>query len=118
MKFHCFVLAAALLPVAAQAQAPSGEQLFKQRCQVCHSVKAGTISPLGPNLAGVVGRKAASAKYPYSAGLKSSTLVWTRDALGQFITAPGKMVPGTRMVISVNDPAQRAAIIDYLATVK
>ena len=31
-----------------------------------------------------------------------------------FLAAPARKVPGTRMVIAVTDPAQRAAIVTYL----
>lgn len=102
---------------AAGAQAgPDGATLFRQRCGSCHQVTPGAASPLAPNLAGVVGRKAASTTFNYSPALKASNLVWTRANLDRFITAPGKMVPGTRMVIAIPDAAQRAAVLNYLAT--
>ncbi len=108
-----------LFPVAsAQAQAVSGELLFKQRCQACHAVKVGAPSLLAPSLAGVAGRKAASAKFTYSAALKASNLVWTPANLDKFLSGPTKMVPGTRMVIAVSDSAQRAALVAYLAKLK
>ena len=104
-------MSAAVLAAPAK---PDGGQVFKQRCQACHSATAAKITPLGPNLAGVVGRKAASAKFAYSPALKGSKLVWTRANLDKYLTAPMKMVPGTRMVVAVPDPAQRAALIDFL----
>lgn len=103
-------------PVAAQGM--GGEQLFKQRCQTCHQVKAGAPAVLGPNLAGVVGRKAASTPYKYSPALAKAKLSWSRDNLDKYLAAPTKLVPGTRMVIAVSDPAQRKAIIEYLATTR
>ena len=97
--------------------APSGEQLFKQRCQMCHTVTPNVPGPLAPSLAGVVGRKAVSTGFAsYSPALKVSKVVWTKPNLDRFLTAPAKMVPGTRMVIAVSDPAQRAALIAYLST--
>ena len=92
--------------------APDGGTLFKQRCGSCHS---GPTSPIAPNLAGVVGRKAASTGFHYSPALKASGLTWTRPNLDRFLSGPQQMVPGTRMVIRVTDPAERAAIITYLA---
>ena len=97
---------------------PDGAQAFKQRCQVCHSATAAKSTPLGPNLAGVVGRKAATATFAYSPALKASKLTWTKASLDKYLAAPMKMVPGTRMVVSVPDPAQRAALIDFLAKAK
>jgi cytochrome c len=115
-----FILPAAALLIAgsAQAQAVSGEQVFKQRCAMCHVARAGSPNLLGPSLAGVVGRKAGTAKFTYSTAMKAVNIVWTKPALNTFLTAPGKMVPGTRMVVSVADAAQRAALVNYLATVK
>lgn len=100
----------------ANAQAaPNGEQLFRQRCQICHTVAAGKTSPMGPNLAGVVGRKAASTGFNYSAALKKSNLTWTSANIDKFLTGPSKLVPGTRMAVSIADPAQRAALVSYLS---
>jgi len=111
-------LAAAGTAGTASAQAASGEQLFKQRCAVCHTVtpKSG---PMAPTLAGVVGRKAGSAAFPsYSPALKGASVVWTKANLDNFLTNPTGLVPGTRMVTRVPDAAERAALIGYLATVK
>jgi cytochrome c len=69
---------------------------------------------LAPNLAGVVGRKAGSTAFNYSTALKNSNLVWNRANLDRYLTAPARTVPGTRMVVSVTDAAQRAALLNYL----
>ncbi len=113
-------MAAAALLVAGvvQAQTPSGELIFKQRCQMCHGIKAGAPSVLGPNLAGVVGRSAGTTKFNYSAGMKAVKITWTKETLNTYLAGPGKMVPGTRMVVNVSDAAQRKTLISYLATVK
>lgn len=105
---------AILQPVGAAEPAPNGETLFRQRCQSCHSVAPGRNTPLGPNLIGVVGRKAASTPFRYSPALKASGLTWNRATLDRFLTAPTRAVPGTRMVVSVPNAAQRAALVGYL----
>jgi cytochrome c len=112
--------AAALVPALAPAAAagPDGAALFRQRCGSCHTVVAGAKSPLGPNLSGVAGRKAASTQFNYSPALKASNLTWNKGNLDRFLSGPARMVPGTRMVITVSDPAQRAAIVNYLQTAK
>jgi cytochrome c len=123
MKSHIAFAAPLLLAFAAllSAEAPAatggadGGALFRQRCQGCHSVTPGQSSPLAPNLSGVVGRKAASSGFAYSPALKAANLVWTRDNMDRYLAGPSRLVPGTRMVIFVPDPQQRAAIIDYLA---
>ncbi len=96
--------------------AAAGATLFAQRCQSCHTATAGQRAVLAPNLAGVVGRKAASTTFNYSPALKASNLTWTRANLDRFLTSPMRMVPGTRMVIAIPDAQQRAAVLDYLAT--
>lgn len=103
------------VPASAIAAPPAdGQLLFRQRCQACHSDKAGEPAKVGPNLAGVVGRKAASTQFNYSAALKGSGLTWSKENLDRFLAAPSKAVPGTRMVIPVTDAGQRKALIDYL----
>jgi cytochrome c len=105
------------VPVCANAAppAPDGAVVFRQRCQACHTDEAGKPARVGPNLAGVVGRKAAATDFNYSAALKGSGLTWNRENLDRYLAAPSKAVPGTRMVIALTDPVQRKALIDYLA---
>lgn len=98
--------------------APSGDLLFRQRCAMCHSVDKARTTPLGPNLAGVVGRKAGATTFAYSPQLKAANLTWDRATLDRYLTAPTRVVPGTKMVIAVPNPAERAALVSYLATVK
>ena len=124
MAFRWFALgaaASALFPFAASAQTAqgNGETVFRQRCQACHTATAGQPSRIGPNLAGVVGRKAASAPaFNYSAALKASGLTWTRANLDRFLQGPMRMVPGTRMAVALTDNTQRAALLNYLAAQK
>jgi cytochrome c len=99
---------------ANSAPAIDGGALFRQRCAACHNMAPGARAVLAPSLVGVVGRKAASTTFNYSPALKASNLIWTRANLDRFLTAPGQMVPGTRMVIGVSDAAQRGAILNYL----
>jgi cytochrome c len=70
---------------------------------------------MGPNLHGLFGRRAgAVAGFNYSPAVKESNIVWNAETLDQFLAAPTRMVPGTRMVTRVADPARRAALIAYL----
>ncbi len=117
-SFRLALFATLLTATPAFAQAASGDQVYKQRCQACHAIKAGAPSVLAPNLSGIVGRNAAAGTFNYSAALKASKIKWTKATLDTFLAAPTKMVPGTRMVISVSDPAQRAALVAWLAKAK
>ncbi|OJF93981.1 cytochrome C [Pararhizobium antarcticum] len=108
------------LAVAGSADAQeldAGARFFKQRCQACHSLTPGKNSPAGPNLVGVVGRASAATDFKYSAALKASGLTWDVATLDQFLAAPAKLVPGTRMAIGVPNGEQRKEIIAYLASV-
>lgn len=102
---------------AAQTDPARGETLFKQRCAMCHTVK-GKGGKLGPDLTGVVGRKAGSAAFAYSPAMKSSKIVWRAATLDTYLTAPTKLIPGSRMTISVSKPEERQALASYLASAK
>jgi cytochrome c len=103
------------LPAHAQSQPLDGAALYRQHCQSCHGSPA-KPSSLAPSLAGVEGRKAASTSFAYSSAMSKSGLVWTRANLDRFLAAPSKVVPGTRMVTAVPDPAKRKAIVGYLSS--
>src|SRR5579872_6311057 len=101
------------------ADAKKGQQAFAV-CQTCHNVAKGGANGIGPNLFGVVGRRAASVSgFYYSPALKASKIVWTNDKLKPWITAPYKLVPGTRMTFAgVSDAAKADDIVAYLDTLK
>lgn len=102
---------------AAQAgDAAKGKEAFEDRCSMCHQPGGGGM---GPNLAGVVGRKAGTAPgFHYSAALAGSGLTWTAANLDRFLAGPSKLVPGTAMMVVISVPAQRADLIAYLASWK
>jgi cytochrome c len=106
------------VPVFAAPAPVNGEALFRQRCQACHSVAATGSAGVGPNLKAVVGRKAAGTGFNYSPALTQSKLTWTPATLDKFLSGPTRMVPGTRMIISLTDAAQRKAVIQYLSGTK
>ncbi len=108
------VFLATAAPALAQDAAAGGAD-FNQRCRTCHT---GEPKGIAPNLAGVVGRKAASTTFNYSPALVASGLTWTPGTLDKFLTSPAKTVPGTRMLVSTPDAKQRANLITYLATLK
>jgi cytochrome c len=118
MKFP-LMLAAILAGMATNATAaPSGQAVFEQRCAICHALRPAP-GKMGPPLAGVVGRKAGTvAGFAYSSALKASGITWTADTLDAFVKAPGKTVPGTKMLLGAPDAEQRAAVIQYLGSVK
>ena len=116
----CSVFAVLAASAAAHAaDAKNGQGVFT-RCMACHTDKKGAPNGVGPNLFGVVGRKAGTmADFSYSPALKNSNIVWTNQKLDAWIANPMKMVPGTRMAFAgISDPKQRADLIAYLDTLK
>jgi len=112
-----FALAAGLASsAAAQVQ---GETVFKQQCGTCHTIAPGGPAKLGPPLKGMVGRKAGTVPgYAYSTALKGWGQTWTTANLDQYLAKPAAVVPGTKMLVGVANPQQRAAVVAYLASQK
>jgi cytochrome c len=100
---------------AAGDDAAAGQALFKSKCAACHTVDT---NRLGPKIQGVVGRPVASAAgYTYSPALKKLGGVWTPTRIDQFLSAPQKMAPGSKMYLQVGDAKQRQQIAAYLQSV-
>jgi cytochrome c len=116
------VLAGLYGPALAEGDAAKGKAAFA-KCGICHQVGPGAKTLVGPELNGIVGRKAASvADYPYSAGMKKlsdSGWVWTEENIDKWITDPKALIPDSPMALAfqgVPDAAERADIIAYLKT--
>ncbi len=106
-------------PANAGGNAVNGKSVFA-RCGICHSSAKGDGNRIGPNLFGVVGRKAGSLpSYNYSSAMKAFAKVWTPAQLENYLTHPQMTVPGTKMSFAgVANGGQRADVIAYLQTLK
>jgi cytochrome c len=113
-----FALAAVALTLAATpALAADGGQLFNMQCKLCHNPSGSTA--MAPGLAGVAGRPIASkTDFTYSPALKAHGGVWSDDNLNAFLKGPAAFAPGTKMFATVPSDENRAAIVDYLKTLK
>lgn len=116
--FRAVVAILAAGPAAAQVASDPGARAF-QYCISCHSVDAGETGLPGPNLAGVIGRRAAALPdFRYSPALRragAEGLVWTAEAIDRFIADPLAALPGNDMANPpLRDPALRRAVIEYL----
>lgn len=100
------------------AMVAAGRVVF-HNCEACHALDPAK-NGFGPNLHGVVGRKAGTVpRFAYSKALKNSGIVWTEDNLRKWVTNNEKLVPGTRMRhVSVTDPAEQDYLIAFLKTLK
>ena len=99
----------------------AGRTYFRTECALCHSAEAGDNGGAqGPNLQGILGRKAGEGPgaFAYSAALKASGIVWSAESLTRFLANPSQQVPGTSMVIAVDEPADRDNLAAYFAAVR
>lgn len=102
-------------PFAARVEA--GRKLFA-RCAGCHQVGPNAGNIFGPQLNGILGRRAGSVgDYAYSPALKASTLVWDEARLAAFIRNSDQVIPGNKMrFMNFMSEQQAAEIVSYLAT--
>jgi cytochrome c len=113
------VVSVALILSAGAAMAQSaerGERTFNQQCKACHTVEKGGASPIGPNLFGVVGRKAGTlAGYEASDAMKKSGITWDDAALGEYLKDPKAKVPDGKMAFAgLKQATQPGDVIAYL----
>ena len=110
-----FVISAALLPGFAAAQdATAGKDFFAQQCALCHSAAEGDNGGAqGPLLHGVFGRAAAATGFTYTDAMRNSGLTWDAATLDRFLASPTTLVPGSSMVIPVDNAGTRANVIAY-----
>jgi cytochrome c len=112
-----FAVAALVVACAATpALAADGQALFNMQCKMCHQAAS---TAMAPALTGVAGAKiAARSDFTYSPALKGKDGTWTDANLDAFLKGPMTFAPGTRMPVSVPSDENRAAIVDYLKTLK
>ncbi len=115
------LLTAALLPAMAGPPALAqtgdpvrGRSLFGEQCTLCHT-DDGTKG-LGPDLIGILGRKAGTSGFKYSPQMKAANWNWDEAILDRYLQNPQAMVPGVDMPFSIPDREERADIIAYIGT--
>ena len=120
MRSALFVLAlgaaAPLAAPAAAAHVDRGRQLFIA-CAACHGERP---DALGPNLKGVVGRKAGAREdFRYSNPMKRAGFTWDEANLREYLADPQGKVKGNRMPFGgLTDPKDIDDVVAYLATLK
>ena len=115
--------AAAELPpdwgtVLPTADVAAGQAAFA-KCVSCHTDSAGGPNGTGPNLWAVLGRKpGAHAGFAYSpamAEFAAKQPAWDYEHLYEFIKAPQKYIPGTKMTfVGLKKQEDRINLVAYL----
>ena len=112
MKTHLLLTATlALWGLSAHADPATGDaargaEVFKAQCAACHLAKATDKSPpIGPQLLGVVGRKAGSwDHFGYTPAMKKAGFTWDAKILDKYLENPYSVVPGAARNTSVKRP--------------
>ena len=109
---------AASQPLHAEGDAAAGQRVFNQ-CRACHIVDNNGRNGVGPNLHGVVGRRAAAIEgFRYSANMKElgeAGHSWTEENLRAYLTNPKAVVPkGIMSFPGLRNPQQVEDVIAYL----
>ena len=114
-----FGLAGLIVAASADESVESGRQFFDRRCRTCHGGTGPADSPIGPNLAGIVGKKAGTqASGIHSQAAIDSRVVWDRESLRRFLSVPRREIPGSIMPVRVADPAELERLLDYLESLR
>jgi len=100
------------------ADVEAGKAVFA-KCASCHAIAQGGANGTGPGIWGVEGRKPGShAGFAYSAGMTefgAKQASWDYDHIYEFIKAPAKYIPGTKMTfVGLKKSEDRINVIAYM----
>lgn len=103
------------MTAAAEGNPEAGANVFKP-CRACHQIGETAKNFVGPELNGVIGRKAATvAGYNYSPAFKALDRVWNEDVFRKYIMNPREDVPGTKMTfVGLKDEQQITDLVAFL----
>ena len=112
LRLALLLTVAASSPALAAGDQQHGKEVY-ERCMGCHAIGREVV---GPDHAGLYGRKAGSLPdYDYSPAMRAFGQVWDDATLDRFLTNPRGVVPGTKMGFAgIPDAQDRADLIAYL----
>ncbi|MBR0682333.1 cytochrome c family protein [Roseomonas eburnea] len=104
---------------AQSGDAAAGQRVFNQ-CRACHTIDQGGRNGVGPNLWGIVGRRAGAVEgFRYSANMRSLAeggLTWTEDRLRAYVQNPKSVVPtGSMSFPGLRNETQINDLMAYIA---
>ena len=104
-----------IMALFASTNAADGARVFK-KCLSCHSIEKGKPNKIGPNIFGVLNRKAGSVSgYKYSKAMLAYGKIWSFEEMNGFLTKPKDWIKGTKMsFIGLRSAKDRAAVILYM----
>jgi cytochrome c len=108
-------LLAAMAATATAEDVENGKAIFN-KCRACHQIGEGAKNMVGPELNGLIGRKAGSvAGFTYSEANKSSGLTWDEATFRDYIKNPKAKIPNTKMVfVGISDDQDIDDLLAYL----
>ena len=118
LLLFCAIQFLVVAPAIAGGDAVRGKRVFN-KCKACHSIKAGKHK-IGPSLAGVIDRKAGTAKgFKRYKGLKGADWTWDEATLDEYLTNPKKFVKSrnnrkSAMILKLKKKRDRDDVIAYL----
>lgn len=114
----CFLGGVSITRYALSAELPSDalKELAVKHCSQCHTLGQGEGPGNGPNLFGIIGKKAGSAQgFTYSPGFLAvmSGKTWDPELLDRWLTDTQALAPGTGMVYFQDDRKIRKKLIQF-----
>ena len=93
----------------------NGKRIYRL-CVACHLLTKDGGHRVGPNLHGIIGRKAGSSEgFRFSRVVMESEIVWTPEKIDEWLANPRSFLPGNRMSFSgVRKPEDRRDVIAYI----
>jgi len=102
----------------AQAQDVAAGKVAFNKCRPCHQIGENARNLVGPELNGVIGRKAGSVEgFNYSDANKHSGITWDEPTFKEYIANPRAKVPGTKMAFAgIKSETEINNLLAYLKT--